>query len=649
MNKTFCAGGCRVLVFVLSAFLGALFFIVCLGNSVRAEIKVANDPTRLGVGARILGMGKAAVGLDDDPGIMFINPSGIGTVAQWQMTSMTGNFINEVNYSQLAGVYPTEFGNFGVGYIGSGLGFTAPTSATAEVGGEVRVIPSSSEGDSTYNYNNSAMLVTYGVELSRFFDHDWLKNTLLGANFKLFSQSLAGTSLTGGTATGCNFDVGMLYKQSDILSIGLNLQNILPAGLGGALVWPATASRTSAVEETLPSNLKLGMAYKVMGKGAPLKSDQEILWLLDVDRSLSLSNYPMLFHTGIEWHPIKMAALRFGIDQDVVGSGSSATAASSNLTAGVGVEWDDFRFDYAYHQYNSLSADDTHYFSLSYGVGGAPEVVIPDAFEITSPRSGAIVPDEKITIKGKVLDPKMFAVEVQDRVIKLESANDFSIDVPVLVGKNYFEITALDKQGKPLSSRTLRLVRLLTFKDVPDDYFAKFPIQCLATLGIISGYPDGTFKPNGSLTRAELCTLLVKTKGWESSAVTREVFSDVPATHWAASSIQAAVEAGLVKGYPDKTFKPKQNINRVEGILVIARFDGLTDPENILVAPFPDLPGRHWAAKSITAAKEAGLLQYLSGKPLLPTLNMSRGEAAEIISKTKCVEDRVRELTIFKE
>jgi hypothetical protein len=441
----------------------------------------------------------------------------------------------------------------------------------------------------------------------------------------------------------------MLYKQSDILSIGLNLQNILPAGLGGALVWPATASRTSAVEETLPSNLKLGMAYKVMGKGAPLKSDQEILWLLDVDRSLSLSNYPMLFHTGIEWHPIKMAALRFGIDQDVVGSGSSATAASSNLTAGVGVEWDDFRFDYAYHQYNSLSADDTHYFSLSYGVGGAPEVVIPDAFEITSPRSGAIVPDEKITIKGKVLDPKMFAVEVQDRVIKLESANDFSIDVPVLVGKNYFEITALDKQGKPLSSRTLRLVRLLTFKDVPDDYFAKFPIQCLATLGIISGYPDGTFKPNGSLTRAELCTLLVKTKGWESSAVTREVFSDVPATHWAASSIQAAVEAGLVKGYPDKTFKPKQNINRVEGILVIARFDGLTDPENILVAPFPDLPGRHWAAKSITAAKEAGLLQYLSGKPLLPTLNMSRGEAAEIISKTKCVEDRVRELTIFKE
>jgi hypothetical protein len=580
---------------------------------------------------------------------MFINPSGIGTVAQWQMTSMTGNFINEVNYSQLAGVYPTEFGNFGVGYIGSGLGFTAPTSATAEVGGEVRVIPSSSEGDSTYNYNNSAMLVTYGVELSRFFDHDWLKNTLLGANFKLFSQSLAGTSLTGGTATGCNFDVGMLYKQSDILSIGLNLQNILPAGLGGALVWPATASRTSAVEETLPSNLKLGMAYKVMGKGAPLKSDQEILWLLDVDRSLSLSNYPMLFHTGIEWHPIKMAALRFGIDQDVVGSGSSATAASSNLTAGVGVEWDDFRFDYAYHQYNSLSADDTHYFSLSYGVGGAPEVVIPDAFEITSPRSGAIVPDEKITIKGKVLDPKMFAVEVQDRVIKLESANDFSIDVPVLVGKNYFEITALDKQGKPLSSRTLRLVRLLTFKDVPDDYFAKFPIQCLATLGIISGYPDGTFKPNGSLTRAELCTLLVKTKGWESSAVTREVFSDVPATHWAASSIQAAVEAGLVKGYPDKTFKPKQNINRVEGILVIARFDGLTDPENILVAPFPDLPGRHWAAKSITAAKEAGLLQYLSGKPLLPTLNMSRGEAAEIISKTKCVEDRVRELTIFKE
>ncbi|MFA4859078.1 MAG: S-layer homology domain-containing protein, partial [Candidatus Margulisiibacteriota bacterium] len=110
---------------------------------------------------------------------------------------------------------------------------------------------------------------------------------------------------------------------------------------------------------------------------------------------------------------------------------------------------------------------------------------------------------------------------------------------------------------------------------------------------------------------------------------------------------KAAVEAGLVKGYPDKTFRPKQNINRVEGIIVITRFDGLTEPENIEAAPFSDLPGRHWAAKSVSAAKAAGLLQYLSGKLLVPTLSMSRGEAAEIISKTKYAEGRIQELTVF--
>ncbi|MFA4858493.1 MAG: S-layer homology domain-containing protein, partial [Candidatus Margulisiibacteriota bacterium] len=541
MSKISQTGRRGLSVFIFGAFLGALFFNFWQVDWAAAETKVANDPTRLGVSARILGMGKAAVGLDDDPGIMFINPSGIGSADQWQMTSMTGNFINEVNYSQLAGVYPTEFGNFGIGYIGSGLGFTSPTSATAEVSGDVRVIPSSTEGDSTYNYNNSAMLVTYGLALSRFFDQAFLKDTLVGANFKLFSQNLAGTGVTGGTATGCNLDLGMIYKQSDIFSVGLNLQNILPASLGGALVWPTTTTRTSAVEETLPSNLKLGMAYKIMGRQSPLKSDQEVLWLLDVDRSLTLSNYPMLFHTGVEWHPVKMAALRFGFDQDVVGGDSSASSANSNLTAGVGVEWDDFRFDYAYHQYDSVSENDTHYFSLSYGVAEKAEVVFPKAFEIIGPRDRAVVLDEKVRIKGKVLDPKMFAVEIQDKVIKLTSSTDFSVEVPVLVGKNYFAITALDKQGQSLYSQTLRLVRLLTFKDVPADSFAKFPIECLATMGIITGYPDGTFKPSGTITRAELCTLLVKTKGLELPAVTQEVFSDVPQTHWAAASIKAAV------------------------------------------------------------------------------------------------------------
>ena len=102
-----------------------------------------------------------------------------------------------------------------------------------------------------------------------------------------------------------------------------------------------------------------------------------------------------------------------------------------------------------------------------------------------------------------------------------------------------------------------------------------------------------------------------------------------------------------MNGYPDETFKPARSVNRAEGVSIITRFDGITVPENLIQGPYPDVPGRHWAAKSITAARNAGLLVFLKDKPFEPTRDMTRAEAAEILSRTQFAAAKIADLHNF--
>ncbi len=187
-------------------------------------------------------------------------------------------------------------------------------------------------------------------------------------------------------------------------------------------------------------------------------------------------------------------------------------------------------------------------------------------------------------------------------------------------------------------------VALKSFSDVPSGYWAKDPIEYLATAGIIGGYPDGTFQPDKNLTRAELCTLLVKAKGISVSSLRRAVFPDVPASNWAAPYIKEAVDLKIVSGYPDGSFRPNNPLSRAEAIIIIARFDGLEPPPSIGFSPFPDVKNNHWAAPAISVAKNAGLIEYLVGKNFEPNRGLTRAEAAEIISKTKFGKEKIRGL-----
>jgi hypothetical protein len=109
---------------------------------------------------------------------------------------------------------------------------------------------------------------------------------------------------------------------------------------------------------------------------------------------------------------------------------------------------------------------------------------------------------------------------------------------------------------------------------VGEDY--QEAVEVLMALGVVNGYPDGTYKPERVVTRAEMAKLLVEALGYGQLAGGTAPYSDT-AGHWAQGSIGLASGIGLVQGYPDGTFKPDATVSFDEAVTMILRALGYTD------------------------------------------------------------------------
>jgi hypothetical protein len=118
----------------------------------------------------------------------------------------------------------------------------------------------------------------------------------------------------------------------------------------------------------------------------------------------------------------------------------------------------------------------------------------------------------------------------------------------------------------------------------------------------------------------------------------------VPAKSYEEPYISFAVGRKYITGYPDKTFRPQARVTRAEGAMILARWAGLYQKPKLEKAPFPDMPVNHWAAPAVAATKTAGLFEYLSGQSFGPKLNLTRAEAAEIISKAPFAKKQIEKL-----
>ncbi|MDB9537237.1 DUF1565 domain-containing protein [Dolichospermum planctonicum CS-1226] len=183
----------------------------------------------------------------------------------------------------------------------------------------------------------------------------------------------------------------------------------------------------------------------------------------------------------------------------------------------------------------------------------------------------------------------------------------------------------------------------VAFKDVQTGYWAKAYIEALASQGIIAGFPDGNFKPNEPVTRAQFAAII--NKAFKPPATRKAItFKDVKSNYWGYGAIQAASSSPFLSGYPDLTFKPEQQIPRVQAIVALANGLGLTASDQNAIKFYTDagqIPS--YAAGPVAAATSRQLvINYPNVKELAPKRQATRADIAAFVYQALVSAGRVQ-------
>jgi N-acetylmuramoyl-L-alanine amidase len=107
-----------------------------------------------------------------------------------------------------------------------------------------------------------------------------------------------------------------------------------------------------------------------------------------------------------------------------------------------------------------------------------------------------------------------------------------------------------------------------SFNDVSKNFWAYKYIETAKANGVITGFPDQTFRPNNSTSRAEIAVMTIRAKGYQL-ITSGSGFNDLPTNYWARNYILTAKEKGIISGYQDGTFRPGNPATRAEAVKLI--------------------------------------------------------------------------------
>ncbi|HYX15712.1 MAG TPA: S-layer homology domain-containing protein [Nostoc sp.] len=173
-----------------------------------------------------------------------------------------------------------------------------------------------------------------------------------------------------------------------------------------------------------------------------------------------------------------------------------------------------------------------------------------------------------------------------------------------------------------------------TFSDVSSNYWAAQFIQELSQRGVIAGFPDGTFRPEDAVTRAQFAAMVNKAfqKAQQRQAIN---FVDVPSNYWASSAIGQAYTIGFLSGYPGNRFEPNQAIPRQQVLVSLANGLAYTPSGNTesTLQYFNDASNiASYARSPIAAATQKQIVvNYPNVKFLNPTATATRAQVAAFI------------------
>ena len=187
-----------------------------------------------------------------------------------------------------------------------------------------------------------------------------------------------------------------------------------------------------------------------------------------------------------------------------------------------------------------------------------------------------VVTDGKLTITRRPSNPQPPTVEIpDDDALGLNTTDHFAYIVGYGNGEvrpqnniTRAEVATIFFRLLTDDVRDENLTKTNRYSDVASTAWYNTAVSTLSSMGIITGYPDGTFRPNAAITRAEFAAIAAR---FDSNGdKTTAKFSDI-ATHWAKNEISIAYNNGWITGYPNGTFGPQRDITRAETMTLVNR------------------------------------------------------------------------------
>ncbi len=211
------------------------------------------------------------------------------------------------------------------------------------------------------------------------------------------------------------------------------------------------------------------------------------------------------------------------------------------------------------------------------------------------------------------------------------------------------------EQGRRVQEKQLQIphnktqiAQQTTLSDIQGNWAQSF-IELLNQRGIIQGFPDGTFRPDEPVTRAQFAAMLQK--AFQKAPVRNAIeFVDMPANYWGKDAIETAYKTGFLQGYPGNVFKPDQNIPRVQALVALVsglNLSATTPASTVLNNYFQDageIPD--YALQQVSAATESLLIvNYPNVQILNPNQVATRAEVAAFIYQALVKNGTAPELT----
>ncbi|MCZ8516017.1 S-layer homology domain-containing protein [Paenibacillus filicis] len=272
------------------------------------------------------------------------------------------------------------------------------------------------------------------------------------------------------------------------------------------------------------------------------------------------------------------------------------------------------------------------------------DVLASPVFEILKNFSENFSKDITLTF---AFDPNSLKGHQKPSVFYYDESNQVWVEVggevtgnTITVKVNHFTKYAVFGVGQGADSTTdTKQTISFSFSDISGNW-AEATIKQAVSGGIVSGYPDGTFKPERTVTRAEVAVMLMNALKPQGDGAALTFTDKAKIGDWAQKSVAQAVYAGIINGYEDGSFRPDAEITRPEMAMMIAKALGQSSGAATATGFTDDKDIPDWAKGAVADMKKAGIIEGKGANQFAPGDKTTRAEAVTVLLKMQAQKNK---------